>query len=100
MKIMSCITWFLSLVLSVAAQDKEPFWLGADLSGTTMIEKIGTKLYNAQGEERENTQLMKDIGLNAVRLRIWVNPKEGWCSKEDALVLAKRAQNLQMPVMV
>ena len=100
MKKISCITLFLALVLSAAAQDKNPFWLGADLSGTTMIEKMGTKLYNAQGEERENTQLMKELGLNAVRLRIWVNPKNGWCSKEDALILAKRAQALQMPIMV
>lgn len=100
MKKISCITLFLALVLSVAAQDKERFWLGADLSGTTMIEKMGTKLYNHKGEERENTQLMKELGLNAVRLRIWVNPKNGWCSKEDALILAKRAQALQMPIMV
>lgn len=78
----------------------EPFWLGADVAGATMMEKMGNKLYNARGEEREEIALMKEMGLNAVRLRIWVNPKNGWCSKEDQLVLALRAKKLGMPVMV
>ena len=83
---------------SVFAQ--EPFWLGADISGTTALEAHGGQLFNAQGEKRENTQLMKDYGLNAVRLRVWVNPKDGFCNKEDVLVLAKRAKAHDMAIMI
>ncbi len=99
------------------------FWLGADISGTTELEQRGVQLLNAQDEFRENTRLMKELGLNAVRLRVWVNPQnrefrqdsagnwvgvvlpstEGhypWCSKEDVLEMALRAQALDMPVMI
>ena len=82
------------------AQNKEPFWLGADISGTTELEAHGHKLYNAAGEERENTALMKELGLNAVRLRVWVNPKDGFCNKEDVLVMALRAKQLDMAIMI
>lgn len=78
----------------------EPFWLGADVAGATMMEKSGHKLYNKNGKEQEEISMMKDYGINAVRLRVWVNPKNGWCSKEDQLVLALRAKKLGMPVMV
>lgn len=30
---------------------------------------------------------MKELGLNAIRLRVWVNPKGGFSSKEDVLVM-------------
>ena len=67
-----------ALMLTVSAQSsEEPFWLGADISGTTGMEAYGIQLMNAQGEPRENTALMKELGLNAVRLRVWVNPKSG-----------------------
>ena len=48
-----------TLVLTVTAQSsEEPFWLGADISGTTQLEAHGVQLMNAQGEPRENTELM------------------------------------------
>ena len=37
---------------------------------------------------------MKELGLNAIRLRVWVNPKGGFSSKEDVLVMAKRRHSL------
>lgn len=48
--------------LGVQAQQRE-FWLGADISGTTMLEGMGVKLYDINGVERENTLLMKSYGL-------------------------------------
>ena len=81
-------------------QAQEPFWLGADISGTTELEARGEKLYNKQGDIRENTALMKELGLNAVRLRVWVNPRGGFCSKEDVLLMAKRAKYYDMAVMI
>ena len=76
------------------AQVTDTFWLGADISGTTELEARGVQLMNAQGEPRENTALMKELGLNAVRLRVWVNPQRGFSSKEDVLVMAQRAKAL------
>ena len=82
--------------------ESDAFVKGADISWVTEMEKKGHKFYNAAGEERECTALMKELGLRAVRLRVWVDPKEhdNWCNKEDLLVKAKRAKNLGMDVMV
>ena len=94
---------FLFTVISIGnahAQDKNSFWLGADISGTTQLESNGEKLYNAKGEIRENTALMKELGLNAVRLRVWVNPRGGWSGAEDVLEMAKRAKYYDMAVMI
>ena len=76
------------------------FWLGADISGTTALEAHHVQLYNVQGEPRENTALMKEYGLNAVRFRVWVNPKDSLCSKEDVLVMARRAKEHDMAIMI
>ena len=81
----------LATTTTIDAQDENVFWLGADISGTTSLEARGVTLRNAQGEPRENTALMKELGLNAVRLRVWVNPRGGFSGKEDVLNMAKRA---------
>lgn len=73
---------------------------GADLGWITEMEKKGYKFYDKNGMEMECTGLFKELGFNAVRHRVWVNPNNGWCGKEDVLVKAKRAQNLGMKVMI
>ena len=87
------------MALTGFAQD---FYLGADISWKTELESKGRKLYNWKGEERECTALMKEMGMNAIRLRVWVDPSEheNWCNKEDLLAKAKRAKELGMEVMV
>ena len=82
------------------AQDNTKFWLGADISGTTELEARGQRLYNTDGEIRENTALMKEYGMNAIRLRVWVNPRGGFCDKNDVLLMAKRAKYYGMAVMI
>ncbi len=88
--------------LSAVCLAQQPFWLGADISGTTALEAKGTQLRNAKGEPRENTALMRELGLNAVRLRVWVNPAEhgNFCNKADVVRMARRAKDWGMAVMV
>ena len=90
------------LTLAPLTLQAADFFLGADISWCTEMEKRGLKVYNYVGEEREATALMKEMGLNAIRLRVWVDPKEhgGWCDKNDLLVKALRAKALGMEVMV
>ena len=73
---------------------------GADLGWITEMEKKGYKFRNAAGTEMECTALFRELGFNAVRHRVWVNPADGWCGKEDVLVKSKRAQALGMKVMI
>ena len=73
---------------------------GADISWVTEMEKKGYKFYTAAGVETECTALMKSIGCNSVRYRVWVNPSGGWNNKADVLVKAKRAAALGMSIMI
>lgn len=73
---------------------------GADLGWITEMENKGYKFRNAAGTEMECTALFRELGFNAVRHRVWVNPADGWCGKEDVLVKSKRAQALGMKVMI
>ena len=81
---------------------EQEFWLGADIGWCTEYESKGYKFYNKAGEERECTALMKELGLNAVRHRVWVDPSKhgNWCNKEDLLVKCLRAKALDMEILV
>lgn len=91
------ILFLACISMTVSAQQ---FWLGADISGTTDLEARGVQLRNSKGEPRECTALMHELGLNAVRLRVWVNPKDGLCSKDDVVRMAKRAKDWGMALMI
>ncbi len=76
------------------------FASGADISWVTKFENVGVKFYNEQGNERECTALMKEIGMNTIRLRVWVNPADGWCNIDDVLAKALRAKEQGMRIMI
>jgi arabinogalactan endo-1,4-beta-galactosidase len=64
------------------------------------MEGAGRKFYNSAGVEKECMQLLKDLGMNAIRLRVWVNPANGWNNTADVLAKALRAKNLGMKIMI
>ena len=100
MKKIIYLAWMALCSFHAYGQTDTTFYKGADISWTTQLEAEGHRFYNQKGEERECTALMKELGLNAIRLRVWVDPEDGWSSKEDMLTLAKRAQANDMELMV
>jgi len=50
------------------------FAKGADISWLTQMEAEGQKFYNAGGTEMDCMELLKNFGVNAIRLRAWVDP--------------------------
>ncbi len=80
--------------------DMTGFAKGADVSWVTQMEKSGSKFYNANGRETECLSLLRELGMNSVRLRVWVDPLDGWCNKSDVLAKAWRAHSLGMRIMV
>lgn len=92
----------LCMVGAISAWSTKPahLWLGADISGTTDDESRGVYSADTTGMVTENTALMKKYGLDAVRLRVWVNPERGFSSKEDVLEMARRAKANDMAVMI
>ena len=113
MNIFSTALAVLTLAVSPACSDddsKEPqkaptydmtgFAKGADVSWVTEMEAAGYKWYNKAGGERECLALMREMGMNSVRLRVWVDPAEGWSGKDDVLVKAWRARQLGFRIMI
>ena len=76
------------------------FAKGADISWVTEMEQDGIVFRNSDGEAMECTALMQSLGCDAIRLRVWVDPQEGWCGMEDVLVKARRAHELGMRLMI
>ena len=76
------------------------FAKGADISWVTEMESKGCKFYNAAGQERECTAMMKELGMNSIRLRVWVNPEGGWNGKADVVEKARRAKALGLKLLI
>jgi len=77
------------------------FAKGADVSWVTELEDKGNKFYSPQGKEMECMQLLRDhCGVNAIRLRVWVNPSDKYNSIEDVMVKARRAHKLGLRLMI
>ena len=76
------------------------FAKGADLGWITEMEAKGYKFYSAAGAEMECTALMKSLGCNSVRYRVWVNPSAGYNNVSDVLAKCKRAQALGLQILI
>ena len=98
------ITSILFLLSATSADAQSAFVRGADVSWCTEMEASGRKFYDANGQETELFALLKQIGMNAVRLRVWVNPAGygygAWCDKDDVLKKAERAHQQGLDVMI
>ena len=55
----------------------DDFMRGVDISSLYEIEQNGGKYYNAQGKEDDLFNILKENGVNWVRLRVWNNPVDG-----------------------
>lgn len=73
---------------------------GADVSWLTEMEALGYKFYYNDGTEGDCLEILKSKGVNAIRLRVWVNPPNGYCDVNDVLAKALRAKALGLPVMI
>jgi arabinogalactan endo-1,4-beta-galactosidase len=80
------------------------FAKGADVGWLSQMEATGYHFYDFDGSEKECLQLLKNRGINTIRLRVWVNPStdktNGHCSKEETVAMAIRAKNMGMRVMI
>jgi arabinogalactan endo-1,4-beta-galactosidase len=76
------------------------FAKGADISWITEQEAQNVKFYNSAGLQKDIYDILKEQGINTIRLRVWANPPDGWCSKADLLVKAKRAKAAGMRILV
>ncbi len=63
---------------------------GVDISSFPEIEKANPIFYNENGEEDDFLNILKNNGVNTVRLRLWVNPENEHSSFEEVKVFSDR----------
>ncbi len=64
--------------------------LGADISSLKKSEDMGGVYRYADGTQADALQILKDHGLNYARLRVWVDPADGYHDKAEILEMAPR----------
>jgi len=83
----------IALMMTAAfAAHADSFVKGADVGWLPQMEATGYKFYNSQGREEDCLQILKDYGINTIRLRTWVNPSSdrasGHNSKDETVAMA------------
>ena len=76
------------------------FAKGADVSWVTQMESSSIKFYDSTGTNRDLFTILNGVGMNTIRLRVWVNPTGGWNGQADVVAKAVRAKNAGMRVMI
>jgi arabinogalactan endo-1,4-beta-galactosidase len=81
-----------------------PIQKGVDVSWMTEMETNGFVWKDNNGVSKDLMPLLSEYDINAIRLRVWVNPENsaanGWCDIEDMVDKAILANNEGMDVMV
>jgi len=81
--------------------------LGADISFLPQMEDHGMK-YSDNGVEKDALQILKDHGLNYIRLRVFVNPendsgyspKKGFCDLKHTIEMGRRIKKAGMKFLL
>ena len=86
----------------------EDFWLGVDVSTLLAEEESGVVYYDEDGNEADLMKVLKENGVNSVRIRIWNDPKDkdgnsyggGHNDLETAITIGQRATDYGMGVLI
>jgi arabinogalactan endo-1,4-beta-galactosidase len=74
--------------------------LGADISSLKKSEDMGGIYKYTDGTKADALQILKDHGLNYARLRVWVDPADGYHDKAEILEIALRLKSLDIKLLV
>ncbi len=80
------------------------FAKGADVGWLPQMEAAGFRFFNDEGVEQDCLEILRDHGMDAIRLRAWVNPSDnprsGHCSTAETVAMAQRAAAMGFRIMI
>jgi len=85
---------------SLATDATTTFAYGSDVSWVTQMEASNISFYNSSGTKEDLFAILQGLDINAIRLRVWVNPTSGWCNITDVVAKAKRAAADGMSILI
>jgi arabinogalactan endo-1,4-beta-galactosidase len=92
--------WFFFICLLLCAYVPLMAQRGADISWWTEMEASGYSWKDSCGQQADLLDILKAFNINAIRLRVWVNPSGGWSGKDDVVNKARRVKNAGMDLMI
>lgn len=106
---LACVCALFTPMVTPAKEAKAAggFIMGGDISMLQEVEQRGGKFYD-NNVEKDALEILSDYGMNAVRLRLWVDPYDslgnpyggGTNDLATTISLAQRAKALGMDVLV
>jgi arabinogalactan endo-1,4-beta-galactosidase len=82
------------------AQIDTSFANGADIGWLSQMESDGYVFYNGEGIQKDCMEILKELGINSLRFRVWFDPRNRWCGKNDVATMAKRADQMGFRIMI
>ena len=76
-----------------------PLWRGGDVSFLPRVE-AGGGTFRDGSREADLLELLRDKGLDTIRLRLWYAPQDGHSGLPEVLALARRAQQAQLRILL
>jgi arabinogalactan endo-1,4-beta-galactosidase len=73
---------------------------GGDVSTLAKNEAFGGTYFDSGGTRRDPLVLLRDSGMNYARLKVWVNPADGYNNKARVLTMAQRIKSLGMGLVI
>ena len=73
---------------------------GGDLSGVAKNEAFGATYADADGTPGDPVEILADAGMNVGRLKVWVDPADGYNDTDDVVATAKRIEAAGMDLLV
>lgn len=74
------------------------FYNAVDISYYPTIQKKAISFYNRSGAKRDFLQILKENGVNTIRLRLWHSPKDAHASFKEVETFSKELKNLNFKV--
>lgn len=72
---------------------------GVDCSFIPQLESLGVVFFD-NSVPRDALSILASRGMNTLRLRVWNNPTDGFCSVQQTLAMAQRAKALGMRLLI
>ncbi|GAA1006933.1 arabinogalactan endo-beta-1,4-galactanase [Acrocarpospora pleiomorpha] len=73
---------------------------GADVSSLAKSEAFGGVYRDQHGHQRDALRILAKAGLTYIRLKVWVDPADGYNDKTHVLAVARRAKAAGLKLLV
>jgi arabinogalactan endo-1,4-beta-galactosidase len=73
---------------------------GGDVSSLKKNEDFGAVYYDRRGRQRDALSILAANGMNYARLKVWVNPTDGYNNRDRVLEMARRIRHQGMGLVI